>query len=96
MIHYFESTFPKWYTNYNQVNYTNESFFDYHVPLFYYETSTIEPIDIKSLYTDQYFKGWLKAYMGGRTTLIQMEQNLINETQKVLQLIKDELGESDV
>lgn len=91
VINYFESTFPKWLKIYNEVNYKNESFYDYHVPLFYYKSSTIEPIDIESLYTDQYFLGWLKAYMGGRVTLIQMEQNLIEETQRVLQLIKNEL-----
>jgi hypothetical protein len=94
VINYFESTFPKWWTNYLEVNYKNESFFDYHVPLFHYKTSTIEPIDIDLLYTDQYFMGWIKAYKGGRITLIQMEQNLIEESQKVLQLIKEELGES--
>jgi len=95
VINYFESTFPKWWTNYIEVNYKNESFFDYHVPLFYYNTSSIEPIDMESLYTDQYFLGWLKAYMGGRVTLIQMEQNMIGETQRVHQLIKEELQAGD-
>ncbi len=95
LINYFESTFPKWQTTYNQVNYMNESFYDYHVPLFLYKTSTLEPIDIKSLYSDQYFVGWLKAYEGGRITLIEMEQNLIAETQRVLHLIRDELNGAD-
>ena len=95
VVNYFESTFPKWQMRYNQVNYKNESFFDYHLPLFSYKTLSLEPIDIKALYTDQYFTGWLKAYMGGRTSLIQMEHNLIGETLRVLQLIKDELGETE-
>ena len=79
VIHYFESTFPKWFTIYSQVNARNESFNDYHVPLFYYENSTIKPIDIQTLYTDHYFLGWLRAYMGGRNTLIQMETDFIDE-----------------
>lgn len=95
VINYFEFTFPKWWTNYLEVNYKNESFFDYHVPLFHYKTLTIEPIDIDSLYTDQYFIGWIKAYRGGRITLIQMEQNLVEETQRVLLLIKDVLDVSE-
>ncbi len=92
VIHYFESTLPKWWTIYMEVNYKNESFYDYHVPLFNYEPYTLRPIDIESLYTDQYFRGWLKAYQGGRTTLAQMEQDLIEETNKVLQHIETKLA----
>ena len=93
IIHYFESTFPNWYVVYSQVNEHNKLFIDYHVPLFKYSNSTLEPIDIYALYDDNYFLGWLRAYMGGRNSLIKMETDFIDETLKILQLINRELGE---
>ena len=92
IITYFESSLPKWITSASPVNYKNESFFDYHVPLFIYKNQALTPIDMESLYVDRYFIGWIRAYMEGRITLIQYERNLIEETQKVLQLIQVELG----
>ena len=70
-------------------------FVDYHVPLFIYKGGKIEPVDMEALYSDNYLLGWLRAYMGGRNTLIQMETYLIEETNRVLQLIKEELGEME-
>lgn len=91
VINFFESTLSGWQSFYDEVNYKNLSFDDYHVPLFHFKNISLEPIDIESLYTDQYYLGWIKAYTGGRKILIQMEQNFIEENQRVLQIIKDEL-----
>ena len=89
VINYFELTLPRWITGYTLVNYHNYSFFDYHVPLFYYKNQTLTPLDMESLYGDQYFTGWIRAYMEGRNTLIQSERKLIDETQRILHLMKE-------
>jgi len=90
VINYFESSLPRWIKAYDPVNYLNEAFFDYHVPLFRYKDQTLTPVDMESLYTDRYFSGWLRAYMEGRNTLIQMEEELMEEIQRVLQHMKAE------
>jgi hypothetical protein len=93
VINYFESTFPKWFTSYAAVNSLYDSFIDYHVPLFYYKNETLTPIDIQSLYVDSYFLGWIRAYLEGRNTLILMEKELIEETRRVLGLVREALDE---
>ena len=93
VINYFESSLPKWITGYTPVNYYNDSFFDYHVPLFFYKNQSLTPIDMESLYEDKYFTGWIRAYMEGRNTLIQIEHQFIEESQRVLLLLKEELDQ---
>ena len=92
VINYFESTFPKWFAIYHVVNPSNRIFIDYHVPLFYYKQGTLTPIDIESLYADRYFLGWIRAYAEGRNSLILHENELIDETLRVLRLIERELA----
>ena len=89
IITFFESSFPNWFNSYLYVNALNDSFIDYHVPLFHYKNQTLTPIDMQSLYTDQYFIGWISAYMEGRNSLIQYEKALIEETQRVLRVISE-------
>lgn len=91
VINYFESSLPKWVIGYTPINYQNEFFFDYHVPLFDYQNQTLTPIDMDALYEDQYFTGWIRAYMEGRNSLITHEKKIIMESERVLQLLKEEL-----
>jgi len=93
IISFFESTFPKWFTKYNGVNAAYVPFIDHHVPLFIYKRKTLVPNNIKNLYDDNYYLGWMRAYMEGRNTLMQEETEFIEENQRVLHLIKEELRE---
>ena len=92
VINYFESTLPTWITSYKPVNYINESFYDHHVPLFYYQKQSLTPIDMEILYTDSYFIGWIKAYMEGRHTLMELERDLLEEIGRILHLMRQETG----
>jgi len=93
IIVFFESSLPKWISNYTQVNAPYVPFIDHHVPLFIYKRESLVPINMDHLYKDDYYLGWIRAYMEGRNTLIEIESEFIKENQRVLQLIKDELNE---
>lgn len=45
---------------------------------------------------DYYFIGWVRAYKEGRNTLISIETDLTDETNRILQLIKGELGDEEI
>ncbi len=93
IVSFFESTLPKWFTIYTQVNAPYVPFIDHHVPLFIYKRETLVPVNMDQLYDDDYYLGWLRAYMEGRNTLIETETEFIEENQRVLQIIKKQLGE---
>ena len=88
----FESTYPKFFSSYNEINEPYDAFIDHYVPLFIYKDTELKPIDFQRLYDDQYFIGWIRAYKERRNTLISMEADLADETNRVLQLIKEELN----
>ena len=92
VVNLFESTYPEFYITFRQVNEWYVPFIDHHVPLFIYLGEELKPIDFKSLYKDQYFIGWLRAYSEGRNTLIGMESDFLDEIKRVLFLIEDALG----
>jgi hypothetical protein len=93
IVDFFESTLPTWFTEYTQVNAPYVPFIDHHVPLFIYKRESLVPINMDHLYRDDYYLGWMRAYMEGRNTLIEIESEFIKENQRVLQLIKDELDD---
>ena len=92
IVDFFESTLPTWLTQYTQVNAPYVPFIDHHVPLFIYKRESLVPINMDQLYKDDYYLGWMRAYMEGRNTLIEIESEFIKENQRVLKLIKDELN----
>ncbi len=53
----------------------------------------LTPNDYNSLLSDHYYISWIRAHKEGRKYLIYADQKLIGESERVLQLIKDELGE---
>ena len=67
-------------------------FIDHVVPLFIYTSESLVPIDMESLYDDQYYLGWVRAYMEGRYTLVDYETGFVGENQRILHLLRDELG----
>lgn len=93
VVAFFESTLPKWLVAYNQVNAPYVPFIDHHVPLFIYKRESLVPIDMDSLYEDNYYLGWMRAYREGRSTLIEKESEFIKENLRMAQLLKDELKE---
>jgi len=92
----FESTYPKVIADRGLVNNEYAAFTNYYVPLFIFNSGEnnnphLKPINYKKLYDDNYFIGWIRAYKEGRTSLIGLETELLNETSRVLQIINDEL-----
>ena len=92
IVDFFESTLPTWFTEYTQVNAPYVPFIDHHVPLFIYKRESLVPINMDQLYKDDYYFGWMRAYMEGRNTLIEIESKFIKENRRVLKLIKDQLN----
>jgi hypothetical protein len=91
IVDFYESTLPTWFTDYTMINAPYVPFIDHHVPLFIYKNESLVPINMDQLYQDDYYLGWMRAYMEGRNTLIEIESEFIKENQRVLKLIKDEL-----
>ncbi len=52
----------------------------------------LTPHDYESLFTDHFYIAWTKAYGQGRLYLIETDKGLIAEYQRVLKLIREELG----
>jgi hypothetical protein len=55
----------------------------------------LTPHDYASLFTDHFYISWTKAYGQGRLYLIEIDQGLIAEYQRVLKLVQEELGRTD-
>jgi hypothetical protein len=91
VLNLFESTYPEFYIGFRQINENYVPFVDHHVPLFIYKTDQLKPIDFQALYDDNYFIGWIRAYMEGRNTLIFVIEAFLEEVRRVHQLIVDEL-----
>jgi hypothetical protein len=66
--------------------------FDNHVVQnFIYADHKLEPVNYQNLLTDHFYTSWIRAYKEGRKDLVQSESELLRETQRVLQIIMDEL-----
>ncbi len=87
----FETIYPSVLNRYKLVNAYLPSFDHHVVQNFIYSNGKLEPIDYPKLLTDHYYISWIRAYKEGRKDLIEMENNLISETARVLILIQDEL-----
>ena len=92
IIDFFESTLPSWNQLYSKVNFNNLDFFDYHVPLFIYNQQSLEPLDIRRLYDDEYYLGWMRAFHQGRYSLISMETSFVQENKRMIAVLETELG----
>ena len=55
----------------------------------------VRPIDISNLSTDRYYREWLLRMNSARSWMNTIYSSLLQKTEKTLQLIKDELSESD-
>lgn len=91
VLNLFETVFPKFFSNYKMVNEFNSDFDNHVVQNFIYKNHNLEPINYQDLLTDHYYISWIRAYKEGRITLIQMEEELLRETKRVLRIIRDEL-----
>ena len=83
IIQLFESTYPKWFSQYDLINKEYVPFVDHHVPLFTFTPDKLKPLDMAQLYKDEYFIGWLRAYAEGRKAIIRGERTLIEENNRV-------------
>ncbi len=87
----FESSYPRWLSSYNEVNELYPEFDNHVVQNFIYSDDELVPLDYSKLLTDHFYISWVRAYKEGRKYLINMESDLLNETQRVRQLIINEL-----
>ena len=87
----FETIYPSILAKYKMVNGYLPKFDNHVVQNFIYSNHKLEPIDYQKLLTDHYYISWIRAYKEGRKDLIIMENNLKNQTERVLNLINDEL-----
>jgi len=87
----FESTYPRWFSDYKQVNRLYPEFDNYVVQNFIYSDDELVPLDYSKLLTDHFYISWVRAYKEGRKYLINAEGDLLNETQRVHQLLINEL-----
>jgi hypothetical protein len=91
IINLFETIYPSESNRYKSVNKYLPDFDDHVVQNFIYANRKLKPIDYPKLLSDHYYISWIRAYKEGRNDLIEMENNLITETTRVLNLIQDEL-----
>lgn len=87
----FETIYPNTLARYETVNEKLPEFDNHIVQNFIFINKTLEPIDYEKLFTDHYYISWTRAYKEGRKEVIKMESELIEETERVLSSIKDEL-----
>jgi len=87
----FETIYPSILANYKMINGYLPKFDEHVVQNFIYSNHKLEPIDYQKLLTDHYYISWIRAYKEGRKDLINMENILINETERILNLINNEL-----
>ena len=87
----FESSYPRWFSSYKQVNVFYPEFDNHVVQNFIYSDDELVPLDYSKLLTDHFYISWVRAYKEGRKYLIKAEGDLLNETQRVHQLIINEL-----
>jgi hypothetical protein len=87
----YELTYPKFFARYKMVNAEYPDVVNHAVQNFVYANLELVPVDYPKLLDDHYYISWIRAYKEGRKSLIRMESDLLNETQRVRQLIKDEL-----
>ena len=88
----FETTYPHTLSDRKMVNGFYPPFENHIVQNFIYTEPRLEPIDYQKILTDHYYISWIRAYKEGRKYLIASEGNLLKETQRVRQLLKEELN----
>jgi len=91
ILNLFETIYPSIILSSKLVNEYFPKFDDHIVQNFIYSNEKLDPIDYTQLLTDYIYISWIRAYKEGRKDLIGMENHLINETQRVIHLIEDEL-----
>jgi hypothetical protein len=95
----FESTYPSMQELVNQGK-VNKDHWDTYISQHFifddsiYAVGRLSPIDINQIKKSNYFNHQTKFHEGWRGWCIELQEECLSETQRVLQLIRDELGES--
>ena len=91
IVSLFEITAPNFLSSYEMINELYIDFDNHVVQNFIYKGGKLEPVNYQTLLTDHFYISWIRAYHQGRKSLIVIEDKLLLETQRVLQIIRDEL-----
>ena len=91
VVNLFEIIAPNFLSNYEMINELYIDFDNHVVQNFIYKGGKLEPVNYQTLLTDHFYISWIRAYHQGRKSLIVIEDKLLLETQRVLQIIRDEL-----
>ncbi len=91
IVNLFEVIAPNFLSNYEMINEFYIDFGNHVVQNFIYKGGKLEPVNYQTLLTDHFYISWIRAYHQGRKSLIVIEDKLLLETQRVLQIIRDEL-----
>ncbi len=90
----FETVYPNTLASFEPVNADFPEFDNHVVQNFIFTNGSLDPIDYQSLFTDHYYISWIRAYKEGRKEVINMEADLLLKTERVLDLVNNELNTS--
>ncbi len=92
VIRLYEVTFPSSLSTNNLINESYPEWDNHNVQNFNFISGEgLTPNNYESLFSDDYYLSWVKAYYQGRFTLIRTDLDLIKECERILQLIHKEL-----
>ncbi len=96
IIFLFEETYKNTHTRIDRIEPSNIEITKVRQGLFMRKPGfKFEPFDYKSLLEDKIYKSWLLTIKNNRQWLNYSIENSLEETERVLQLIKDELGKAN-
>lgn len=96
IVKLYEVTIPSTMSTNSLVNQLYPPFDNHNVQNFdFIEGEGLTPNDYESLFSDHFYISWIKAYNQGRRTLTATDGILIRECERVIKLIREELGQNN-
>lgn len=94
IIQLYEFTIPSLLASTDMVNLIDAQWDNHNVQHFdFVEGVGLTPNDYEALFSDHFYISWIKAYYQGRFALIETDQNLIKECERVIKRIRVAISE---
>ncbi len=94
IIQLYEYIIPSLLASTEMVNVVDSQWDNHNVQHFdFVEGVGLTPNDYEALFSDHFYISWIKAYYQGRFALIETDQRLIKECERVIKLIREELDQ---